>query len=152
MRIHIAADHAGFELRKALIAHLTEAGHEVTDHGAQEYDPLDNYPTMCIPCAQATVEDEGSLGIVIGGSGNGEQIAANKVRGVRAALVWSHDTAVLAREHNDANVMAIGARQHSQQTAIELVDTFLATKFSAERRHERRIELVKIYEEQAQRN
>lgn len=146
MRVHIAADHAGYELRQHLIAYLTERGHEVIDHGAKEYDALDAYPTMCIPCGEAVVADPGSLGIVIGGSGNGEQIAANKVDGVRAALVWNESTAVLAREHNDANIISIGARQHSIEEATHFVDVFLATEFSHEKRHQERIDLMSDYE------
>lgn len=146
MRVHIAADHAGYELRQHLIAYLTERGHEVIDHGAKEYDALDAYPTMCIPCGEAVVADPGSLGIVIGGSGNGEQIAANKVNGVRAALVWNESTAVLAREHNDANIISIGARQHSIEEATHFVDVFLATEFSREKRHQERIDLMSDYE------
>ncbi|MDO5728128.1 MAG: ribose-5-phosphate isomerase [Actinomycetaceae bacterium] len=146
MRVHIAADHAGYELRQHLIAYLSERGHEVIDHGATEYDALDAYPTMCIPCGEAVVADPGSLGIVIGGSGNGEQIAANKVNGVRAALVWNESTAVLAREHNDANIISIGARQHSVEEATHFVDVFLATEFSREKRHQERIDLMSEYE------
>ena len=113
MRVHIGTDHAGFELKEKVVAHLREAGHDVVDHGAHTYDALDDYPPFCIEAAQAVVDEPGSLGIVIGGSGNGEQMAANCVEGVRAALVWSDATARLAREHNDANVVAVGARQHS---------------------------------------
>lgn len=148
MRVHIGADHAGFELREKLIEQLGQAGFEVVDHGAKSYDPLDAYPTMCIPCAEAVASDLGSLGIVIGGSGNGEQIAANKVKGIRAALVWSEDTAKLAREHNDANVVAIGARQHSIDAAISLVMTFLQTPFSRDSRHQERIDMLSEYESQ----
>lgn len=148
MRVHIAADHAGYELREHLIRELKADGHEVIDHGATEYDALDAYPTMCIPCGEAVVADPGSLGIVIGGSGNGEQMAANKVNGVRAALVWSEPTAVLAREHNDANVIAIGARQHSEDEATKFVRVFLATAFSEESRHQERIDLMSQYEQQ----
>lgn len=146
MRVHIAADHAGYELREHLIAYLTERGHEVIDHGAKKYDALDAYPTMCIPCGEAVVADPGSLGVVIGGSGNGEQMAANKVDGVRAALVWNESTAVLAREHNDANVISIGARQHTVEEATHFVDVFLATAFSQEQRHQERIDLMTEYE------
>lgn len=146
MRIHIAADHAGFELKSALVEHLRAAGHDVVDHGAHEYDAQDDYPPVCFAAAQATVDDPGSLGIVLGGSGNGEQIAANKVVGVRAALVWNAETATLARAHNDANVAALGARQHSVDEAIELVDAFLAEPFSGDERHQRRIDLVAAFE------
>ncbi|MDO5034938.1 MAG: ribose-5-phosphate isomerase [Actinomycetaceae bacterium] len=146
MRVHIAADHAGFELRNYLIEMLEKEGHEVVDHGAKEYDALDAYPTMCIPCAEAVAKEPESLGIVIGGSGNGEQMAANLVDGVRAALVWNEATAALAREHNDANVISIGARQHTLEEAASFVKVFLATPFSKEQRHADRIALMTDYE------
>ncbi|PID97857.1 MAG: ribose-5-phosphate isomerase [Actinobacteria bacterium] len=146
MRVHIATDHAGFDLKTSLVEHLKAAGHDVIDHGALRYDPLDDYPPMCIECGEAVVRDQGSLGIVIGGSGNGEQIAANKVEGVRAALVWNEDTARLAREHNNANIASIGARQHSAQEAANFVDAFLATPYSGDERHQRRIDLMSEYE------
>ncbi len=146
MRVHLGCDHAGFEFKNVLADHLTAAGHEVVDHGAREYDALDDYPPFCVAAAQGVVADPGSLGVVIGGSGNGEQIAANKVRGVRAALAWSVATASLAREHNDANVMGIGARQHPQAEALAIVDAFLATPFSQDVRHIRRIELLAGFE------
>jgi len=146
MRIHIAADHAGFELKQAIVAHLERAGHDVVDHGAHVYDAEDDYPPMCIAAGEAVVVEPGSLGIVLGGSGNGEQIAANKVAGVRAILAWSEDTARLGRAHNDANVIAIGARQHSEAEALALVDAFLAEPFSGEARHQRRIDLLAQYE------
>lgn len=146
MRIHIAADHAGFELREALLEHLRAAGHDVVDHGAHTYDAQDDYPPVCFAAGEAVVAEPGSLGIVIGGSGNGEQIAANKVPGVRAALAWNTETARLGRAHNDANVMAIGARQHSVDEAVELVEAFLAEPFSGDARHQRRIDLLAAYE------
>lgn len=146
MRIHVAADHAGFELKAALIDHLRASGHEVTDHGALTYDALDDYPPVCFAAGQAVVADAGSLGVVIGGSGNGEQIAANKVRGVRAALVWSEETAVLAREHNDANVVSVGGRMHSVEDMTRFVEVFLATAYSGEERHTRRIGMLSDYE------
>jgi ribose 5-phosphate isomerase B len=146
MRVHIGTDHAGFELKNYLIAVLTEDGHELVDHGPQAYDAEDDYPVFCIPAAEAVVADPGSLCVVIGGSGNGEQIAANKVVGTRAALAYSLDTARLGREHNDANVIAIGARMHTQEEALEMVRLFLATPFSGDPRHARRIELLADYE------
>ena len=142
MRVHIAADHAGYELKAIAITHLENNGHEVIDHGALTYDPQDDYPSFCFEAAQATVNDPGSLGIVIGGSGNGEQIAANKVRGVRAALAWNLQTARLAREHNNANVVGIGARMHTSEEALEIIDAFLAEPYSNEPRHQRRIEIL----------
>lgn len=146
MRVHIAADHAGFELKAHLVEHLMKAGHEVIDHGYETYDKLDAYPPVCFDCGEAVVGDKDSLGIVIGGSGNGEQMAANKVPGVRAALVWNDSTAELAREHNNANIIAIGARQHTVEEATHFVDIFLATTFDPASRHQSRIEMMSEYE------
>lgn len=146
MNIHIGSDHAGLEFKNRIVEHLKASGHNVVDHGPHAYDPLDDYPIFCIPAAEGVVNDPGSLGIVLGGSGNGEQIAANKVKGIRAALVWSHETAVLAREHNNANVAAIGGRMHTEEFALELVDKFIATPFPGDERHVRRIKLVGQYE------
>nr|NLD40782.1 ribose-5-phosphate isomerase [Actinomycetales bacterium] len=147
MRIHVAADHAGFELKEALVAHFTQAGHDVVDHGAFEYDAEDDYPPMCFAAGEAVVADEGSLGIVIGGSGNGEQIAANKVNGVRCSLAWSVETARLGRQHNNANVMGIGGRMHSLEEAIRICEAFVAEPFSEDPRHQRRIDLLTAYED-----
>lgn len=150
MRIHIATDHAGLEFSTQLQHHLAGQGHEVIDHGPLEYDALDDYPSFCIRAAQAVVRDQQAgveaLGVVFGGSGNGEQISANKVRGVRAALVWNLSTAELAREHNDANVISIGARQHTFDEAAGFIDRFIATPFSKEERHGRRIAQIAAYE------
>jgi ribose 5-phosphate isomerase B len=146
MRIHIAADHAGFELKAALVEHLQAAGHDVVDHGSHTYDAEDDYPPVCFSAGEAVVAETGSLGVVIGGSGNGEQIAANKVAGVRAVLAWSVETAQLGRAHNDANVIAIGARQHSVDDAVALVEAFLTEPFSGAERHQRRIDLLAAYE------
>jgi ribose 5-phosphate isomerase B len=150
VRIHIATDHAGIQFSTDLQHHLAEQGFEVIDHGPTNYDPLDDYPSFCINAAKAVVDDQRAgveaLGVVFGGSGNGEQIAANKVEGARAALVWSIATAELAREHNDANVIAIGARQHSLAEAIGFIDAFLRTPFSNEERHARRIAQIAQYE------
>ena len=150
MRIHIATDHAGLEFSTQLQHHLASQGHQVIDHGPIEYDALDDYPAFCIRAAQAVVRDQAAgleaLGVVFGGSGNGEQIAANKVDGIRAALVWSIATAELAREHNDANVIAIGARQHTFDEASAFIDRFIDTPFSREERHERRIAQIAAFE------
>ncbi|MCL2803234.1 MAG: ribose-5-phosphate isomerase [Micrococcales bacterium] len=146
MRIHVASDHAGFELAQAVKDHLKAAGHEPVDHGAFAFDPADDYPPFCIEAARAVVAEPGSLGVVIGGSGNGEQIAANKVAGIRAALVWSERTARLARQHNDANVMGLGAREHTIDEALALVDAFVAEPFSGEARHGHRIDLITQFE------
>jgi ribose 5-phosphate isomerase B len=146
MKIHIGSDHAGLEFKAKIIAHLKNNGHEVTDHGPHQYDALDDYPVFCIPTAIATAKDPTSIGIVLGGSGNGEQMAANKVKGVRAALVWSIETAKLAREHNNANVISLGGRMHDEAFYLQLVDTFLATPFTNDERHVRRINQISNYE------
>jgi ribose 5-phosphate isomerase B len=146
MRLHIAADHAGYDLKQHLVQHLTTAGHEVIDHGAHELDPLDDYPAFCISAGEAVVADPGSLGIVIGGSGNGEQIAANKVAGVRAVLAWSLETAKLGRQHNDANVIAVGGRMHALEESAAFIEAFVAEPFSGDERHQRRIDQLADYE------
>jgi ribose 5-phosphate isomerase B len=146
MRVHLGCDHAGFELKQHLVRWLRAQGHDVVDHGAVEYDATDDYPPYCLHAAAGVVADPGSLGVVLGGSGNGEQIAANKVDGVRAALVWNLETATLAREHNDANVAALGARQLGVDEAVKLVEVFLATPYSGEERHTRRIGMLHDYE------
>ena len=151
MRIHIATDHAGLDLSHFLIRELTKQGHDVFDHGPTSYEPLDDYPSFCINAALAVVADQQAgveaLGIVLGGSGNGEQIAANKVKGIRAALAWNESTAKLAREHNDANVIAVGARQHTQDEVLHLIELFIAEPFSQDERHVRRIGKIGIYEQ-----
>ncbi len=150
MRIHIATDHAGLEFSDDLRQHLSAAGHEVIDHGPTHYDALDDYPAFCINAALGVVADQAagveSLGVVFGGSGNGEQIAANKVAGARAALVWNESTALLARQHNDANVISIGARQHTVDEAKHFIDVFIAEPFSGDERHARRIAQVGEFE------
>lgn len=145
MRVHIATDHAGFELKNYLVGRLEAAGHEVVDHGAHEYDAVDDYPPYVFPCGEAVVADA-TLGIVLGGSGNGEQIAANKVRGVRAALAYNTEIAKLAREHNDANILSLGGRMQSHEEAWAMVDVFLNTAFSNEERHQRRIDQIGAYQ------
>jgi len=146
MRIHIGSDHAGLELKAELIKHLSDKGHDVTDHGPHEYDALDDYPDFCIPAAEAVAQDPSSLGIVLGGSGNGEQIAANKVKGVRAALAWSIETAKLARDHNNANVIAVGGRMHEISFVKEIIDAFIGQPFSNDERHVRRIRKISDFE------
>src|SRR3954451_18536176 len=146
MRVFLGTDHAGLELKSHLLQVLTDEGFEPVDCGAYEYDAEDDYPPFCFAVGERVVTESGTLGVVIGGSGNGEQIAANKVPGVRAALVWNDETAKLARQHNDANVVSIGARQHSVEEATELVLLFLRTDFSGDERHVRRICLVTDYE------
>jgi ribose 5-phosphate isomerase B len=147
MRLHIGSDHAGLELKNELLAHLVNNGHDVTDHGPYEYDALDDYPDFCIPAAQAVAKDPTSLGVVIGGSGNGEQISANKVKGIRAVLAWSIETAKLGKEHNNANVVSIGGRMHSIDQCKEIIDAFIATPFSNDERHIRRINKMSKFEE-----
>jgi ribose 5-phosphate isomerase B len=147
VRVYLGSDHAGFELKAKLIEHLGDQGVEAVDVGATSYDPDDDYPPFCLETARRVVAEPGSLGIVIGGSGNGEQIAANKVKGCRCALAWSTETARLGRQHNNAQVMGIGARMHSVEQAIEIVDAFVHTPFSEEPRHQRRIDLLADYEE-----
>ncbi|WP_342024389.1 ribose-5-phosphate isomerase [Arthrobacter citreus] len=150
MRVHIATDHAGMELSAHLLAHLRSKGYDMVDHGPQVYDAEDDYPAFCIAAAEAVVIDQQSgveaLGIVLGGSGNGEQIAANKVRGIRAALAWNLSTAKLAREHNNANVIAVGGRQHTVEEATEIIEAFLAEPYSNAERHNRRIAKIAEYE------
>ncbi|MFC6288283.1 ribose-5-phosphate isomerase [Nocardioides sp. GCM10027113] len=151
MRVHLGSDHAGLDLKDHLMAWLLDHGYEPVDHGPFVYDALDDYPVFCLRAAEAVAAEraEGldSLGVVIGGSGNGEQMAANKVRGIRSALVWSEETAVLAREHNDANVVAVGGRMHSLDDMTSFVGTFLATDFPGDARHVRRIGQLATYEE-----
>lgn len=146
MRVYLGSDHAGYELKNHLVEWLKAAGHEPVDCGPHIYDAQDDYPPFCLRAAERTAADEGSLGVVIGGSGNGEQIAANKVAGVRSALAWSEQTAALGREHNNANVVAVGARMHSQEEATKFVEIFLNTPFSGDERHIRRIEMLADYE------
>ena len=151
MRVHIATDHAGLDLSRYLVEELVAAGYDLVDHGPAEYDALDDYPAFCISAARAVRADReaglDSLGIVLGGSGNGEQIAANKVEGIRAALAWNLDTAKLSREHNDANVVAVGGRQHSLEEATAIIEAFLAEPFSEDERHVRRIGKIAQYEQ-----
>ncbi|HEX3004652.1 MAG TPA: ribose-5-phosphate isomerase [Angustibacter sp.] len=147
MRVHIGGDHAAYDLKVHLVSHLQSQGFDVIDHGPDHLDPDDDYPVAVLRAATGVRSDEGSLGVVLGGSGNGEQIAANKVLGIRAALAWSVETAQLAREHNDAQVVSIGARMHSLEDATAIVDAFLATKFSKDARHRRRLEMVSRYED-----
>ena len=147
MRIHVACDHAAFDLKEALVSYLQEKEFEVIDHGSKKYDAEDDYPDTCIPCAEAVLKDEGSLGVVLGGSGNGEQMAANCVKGIRAALAWSLETAKLARMHNNAQIVAVGARMHEVPGALAIIDAFIAEPFTGEQRHQRRIDLMAKYEQ-----
>ncbi|MER7440409.1 ribose-5-phosphate isomerase [Micromonospora avicenniae] len=146
MRVYLGSDHAGYELKVHLASYLANQGYEVVDVGPHVFDPDDDYPAFCLHTGDRVVADEGSLGVVIGGSGNGEQIAANKIAGVRAALAWNIETAQLSREHNDANIVAVGARQHTLDEATAIVEAFLSTPFSGNERHARRIAQVAAYE------
>jgi len=146
VRVYLGSDHAGFELKAAIIAWLGEAGHEAVDCGPASYDPEDDYPVYVLRAALGAIGDPGSLGIVIGGSGNGEQIAANKVHGVRAALAWTAETARLARQHNDANVLSLGAREYSADDAVSFAKVFVETPFSGEPRHARRLAMIAAFE------
>lgn len=146
MRVHVGCDHAGYELKNMLAAYLRTAGHDVVDHGAHEYDRDDDFPAYCFEVGHDVVAESGSLGIIIGGSGNGENIAANKVKGVRAALAWNVETAQLARRLHDANIIAIGSRMHSVEDAFEIAATFIATAFSGQERNKRRIDQIADYE------
>jgi ribose 5-phosphate isomerase B len=150
MRVHLGSDHAGLELKDHLLTWLVDHGHEVVDQGPFVYDAVDDYPPFCLRAAEgvAADRDEGveSFGVVIGGSGNGEQMAANKVKGIRAALVWNDETASLARDHNDANVISLGGRMHSVEEMTRFIDVFLKTPFSHSERHARRIGMIADYE------
>jgi ribose 5-phosphate isomerase B len=151
MRVHLGCDHAGLDLKEHLTRWLVEHGYEPVDHGPFQYDALDDYPVFCLRAAEGVAQEraEGldSLGVVIGGSGNGEQMAANKVLGIRSALVWSEETARLARDHNDANVIAVGGRMHSLEDTTRFIEIFLAEPFSNDERHVRRIGLMADYEQ-----
>lgn len=150
MRVHLGSDHAGLELKEHLLGWLGDHGHEAVDHGPFVYDDQDDYPVFCLRAAAAVAADwqdgDPSLGLVIGGSGNGEAISANKVQGVRAALAWSEETAELARLHNDANVLSVGGRMHTVEEMTRFVDVFVSTAFSGEERHARRIAMLADYE------
>ncbi len=150
MRVHLGSDHAGLDVKEHLLSWLAEHGYEPVDHGPFVFDALDDYPVFCLRAAKGVVADQEAgveaLGVVIGGSGNGEQIAANKVRGVRSALAWSDETARLAREHNDSNVISVGGRMHSVDEMTRFVGIFLSTDFSQDERHVRRIGMLADYE------
>ena len=150
MRVHLGSDHAGLELKEHLLNWLADRGYEVVDHGPFVHDPDDDYPVFCLRCADGVAADQQdghtSLGVVIGGSGNGEQIAANKVPGIRCALAWNEETAELARQHNDANVVSVGGRMHTVEDMTRFVEVFLTTEFSGDPRHSRRIAMLDAYE------
>jgi ribose 5-phosphate isomerase B len=151
MRVHLGSDHAGLELKDHLMTWLVDNSYEPVDHGPFVYDAVDDYPVFCLRAGEGVAADraEGldSMGVVIGGSGNGEQMAANKVEGVRCALVWSEEIAVLAREHNDANVISVGGRMHSVEDMTRFIEVFLSTPFPGDERHVRRIGQLSAYDE-----
>jgi len=144
VKIAIGSDHAGFEYKEAILAHLQARGHEVMDFGTFSSESTD-YPIFVIPAAEAVVRGEAERALVLGGSGNGEAIAANKVQGIRCALCWSHETAELSRRHNNANALSIGERMIPLKLALEIVDIWLATPFD-QGRHARRIQELDCYE------
>lgn len=150
MRVHLGSDHAGLDLKAHLITRLTELGYEPVDHGPFVYDALDDYPVFCIRAAEGVARDRAagldSLGVVVGGSGNGEQMAANKVEGIRCALAWSDETAKLARDHNDAQVVSVGGRMHPIEDMTRFVEIFLREPFSNDERHVRRIGQLSEYD------
>jgi len=150
VRVYLGSDHAGYELKTRLIEWLAGAGHEPVDCGPESYVHDDDYPPYVMSAAHGVINDPGSLGIVIGGSGNGEQIAANKIPGIRAAVAWTDETAQLARLHNDANVLSLGARMYRVEDAISFTRIFLATPFSGEPRHARRLAEIADYEKTGQ--
>ena len=140
MKIALGTDHAGFEYKEAIKKHLQALGYEVQDFGTFTNESVD-YPLFIRPAAESVADGLCDLGIVLGGSGNGEAMAANKVKGFRCALCWSEETARLAKEHNNANVLSIGQRQISEELALKIVDTWLNAKFE-EGRHTRRLEML----------
>jgi len=146
VKIFLGGDHAGFEMKGQLKEYLVSLGYEVVDMGPYTYDAGDDYPDFVIPLAKAVAENPGSCGIVIAGSGQGEIMCANKIKGIRAALVYDEYSARISREHNDANVMAMGARVLDIETAKRLVKIWLETPFSGEERHVRRIGKIKALE------
>ena len=150
VRVHLGSDHAGLDLKNHLQEWLVDHGYAVVDHGPFVYDALDDYPCFCLRAAEGVAADRGagreSFGVVIGGSGNGEQMSANKVDGIRCALVWSEETARLAREHNDANVVSVGGRMHTLEDMTRFVEVFLTTEYTGEERHDRRIAMLADYE------
>ena len=150
MRVHIGGDHAAYDLKCTLVTFLREGGHDVVDHGPSHFDAQDDYPVAVLRAAEAVSADPGAFGIVLGGSGNGEQMAANKVRGIRAALAYNVELAELARTHNNAQVLSIGARMNTADEAKAMVDTFLTTTFSGDERHARRLAMVERYEQNGQ--
>jgi len=146
MKIHLATDHAGLELKDKIKQHLTDSGHDVIDHGAYEYDALDDYPDFIFPCAKAVAEDSKSRGIILGGSGQGEAMAANRIKGVRAAVFYNGPKEIieLSRQHNNANILSLGARFMSEEEIYRIIEVWFNTDFE-EGRHQRRIDKLDNY-------
>ena len=144
--IYLASDHGGYELKELLKSFLKEEGFEAQDLGAYSLDPNDDYPDFIIPLARKVAQEPGSLGIISGRSGNGEAIAANKIKGIRAAVCTNEEMARKAKEHNDANILSLGADYMSIDQAKNVVKAFLDTPFSNDERHMRRIEKIKKIE------
>ena len=146
MKIHLATDHAGLELKDKIKLYLTELGHEVIDHGAHEYDALDDYPDFIFPCAKAVAQDDQSRGIVLGGSGQGEAMAANRIKGIRAAVYYNGPEEIieLSRQHNNANILSLGARFMSEKEIYRIIEIWFDTDFE-EGRHQRRINKLDNY-------
>lgn len=146
MKVYLAADHAGLELKEKMKTYLAKKGYEVEDCGAFEFEKDDDYPDFVAAAAEKVAKDGGSLGIVLGKSGAGEAIVANKIKGIRAALGFNRENVLLARTHNDANVLSLGSAFVNEDEAKELSELFLETPFSGEERHKRRIEKIKKLE------
>ena len=146
MKIHLATDHAGLELKDKIKQHLTESGHDVIDHGAYEYDALDDYPDFIFPCAKAVAKDSKSRGIILGGSGQGEAMAANRIKGVRAAVFYNGPKEIieLSRQHNNANILSLGARFMSEEEIHRIIEIWFNTDFE-KGRHKRRINKLDNY-------
>jgi ribose 5-phosphate isomerase B len=146
MKIHLATDHAGLELKGKIKLHLTELGHEVIDHGAHEYDALDDYPDFIFPCAKAVAQDDQSRGIILGGSGQGEAMAANRIKGIRAAVYYNGPEEIieLSRQHNNANILSLGARFMSEKEIYKIIEIWFDTDFEAGR-HQKRINKLDNY-------
>ena len=141
MKIHLATDHAGLELKDKIKQHLTDSGHDVIDHGAYEYDALDDYPDFIFPCAKAVADDSKSRGIILGGSGQGEAMAANRIKGVRAAVFYNGPKEIieLSRQHNNANILSLGARFMPEEEIYRIIEIWFNTDFEAGR-HQRRVD------------
>ena len=146
MKIHLATDHAGLELKDKIKLHLTELGHEVIDHGAHEYDALDDYPDFIFSCAKAVAQDDQSRGIILGGSGQGEAMSANRIKGIRAAVYYNGPEEIieLSRQHNNANILSLGARFMSEKEIYRIIEIWFDTDFE-EGRHQRRINKLDNY-------